>query len=422
MAWLNYGYFVRQPDGNIVPAGHDFGQTLDSYKVGDSLGVRGDSEGFVIGILKGEEAKLAGGYDVFVLVEQRRARDPGSCPPPPWDFFQREEGRQFVEQLKRGPARLVSRPQIQAEFRGSKFRAVGKKLHIRPINESFYDFQVHHLLWQLGKEWFDSEMAKPLAERHIILQWRAERAQQFGKYQDPRNPDGNVRAPSTGGMKALQVLADDVYQLAHVSDLPAKLIARLRDLDQFQGARYEILTASLFARCGFEVQFIADASKRNPEFFARKDGERIGVEAKSRHRAGVLNRRGEFDKEASAEIKRLYEDAAGQNPGDCPFLIFIDVNLPLTPDVPLMQKEWVKEALQAFDYRKQEERENRDTGLILTNCGWHFSREEGAPPGENCQARAEKPKYPLRNATWDLLGRALAEYGRVVDEEERTGR
>jgi hypothetical protein len=263
-------------------------------------------------------------------------------------------------------------------------------------------------------------MAKPLVERHIILQWRAERAQQFRKYQDARNPDGNVRAPSTGGMKALQVLADDVYQLAHVSDLPAKLLARLRDREQFQGARYEILIASLFARCGFEIEFITDISKRNPEFFARKDGERVGVEAKSRHRAGVMNRHGEFDKEARAEIKRLYEDAAAQNPDDYPFLIFIDVNLPLTPDVPLMQKAWVKEALQAFDYREQEERENRDTGLILTNFGWHFSREEGTPPGENCQARVEKPKYPLRDATWNCLGRALCEYGRVVDEEVGT--
>jgi hypothetical protein len=295
-----------------------------------------------------------------------------------------------------------------------------QKTPYKASQRELLDFQVHHLLWQLGKEWFDRETAKPLAERHIILQWRAERAQQFREYQDPRNPNGNVRAPSTGGMKALQVLADDVYQLAHVTDPPAKLLARLRDLEQFQGARYEILIASLFARCGFEIKFIADASRRNPEFFAHKDGECIGVEAKSRHRSGVLNRRGAFDKEAPAEIKRLYEDAAGQNPGDCPFLIFIDVNHPLTPDVPLMEKPWVKEALHAFDYRQQEGRENRDTALVLTNFGWHFSREEGTPPGENCQARLEKPKYPLRDASWNCLGRALTEYGRIVDEEERT--
>src|SRR6266550_4554283 len=150
MAWFRYGYFVRQPDGSIVPAGDSFCPTPDSCKVGDSLGVRGDEEGFVIGILKGREAKLG----------------------------------------------------------GTKFSAVGKNLHKRPLNESFYDFQVHHLLWHLGKEWFDDEMKKPLEERHIILQWRSERAQQFRKYQDPRNPDANVRAPSTGGMRALQVLAD----------------------------------------------------------------------------------------------------------------------------------------------------------------------------------------------------------------------
>ena len=54
MTWISYGYFVRLPDGRIAPAGHDFAPTTDSYSVGDSLGVRGDSEGFVIGILKGQ--------------------------------------------------------------------------------------------------------------------------------------------------------------------------------------------------------------------------------------------------------------------------------------------------------------------------------------------------------------------------------
>jgi hypothetical protein len=56
MAWFAYGYFVRLPDRSIVPAGHDFGPTLDSYAVGDSLGVKGDSKGFVIGILKGSSS------------------------------------------------------------------------------------------------------------------------------------------------------------------------------------------------------------------------------------------------------------------------------------------------------------------------------------------------------------------------------
>jgi hypothetical protein len=421
MPWFKYGYFVRLPDGSIVPAGHSFGPTPDTYTLGNSLGVKGDSEGFVIGILKGQPAKLAGSCDVFVLVEERAVRGKGASPPPPWDFFQREEGIQFIENVMRGPDRLVTRPQIQAILGENKFRAVGKSVYRRPREESFHDFQVHHLLWMLGKNWFDAEMAKPVVDRHVILNWRAERNEQLRKYQALKNTTGPVQAPLTGGTRALQVLADDIYQLSHALDPPKGVISRLRDIREFQGARYEILTASLLARCGFGIKFIDDTSKRNPEFMAEKNGERIAVEAKSRRRPGVLNERGSYREDAPAEVRRLYDSARGQNPGDCPFLIFIDVNLPLTPDVPPMKREWVVEAMQMFSDRHAEGLLNRDTALILTNFGWHFSREEGAAPGEITFALTEHPEYPIRDESWNLLLRALSEYGKVVDEEERKG-
>jgi hypothetical protein len=116
-----------------------------------------------------------------------------------------------------------------------------------------------------------------------------------------------------------------------------------------------------------------------------------------------------------------YESAAGQNPGNVPFLIFIDVNLPLTPDVPPLEKDWIREAMEMFEHRHQEGLQNYDTALILTNFGWHFERDEGTPAGENMWARAENPKFPVRAETLDLLGRAISEYGKVVDEEERHG-
>ena len=411
-----YGYFCRRPDRTIVPCGKDFGPTLSTYKVGDSVGVRGQVEGFVIGVLTGKAAKMSGGFDVFVLVEERSVSAKGASPPPPWNFFERDEGKEYLEKLLRGPDRLVSRPQIQTKFQGQNFRAVGNKLYPRPLNETFFDFQIHHLLWQLGKQWFDQETAKPVEQRHIILKWRTERNEQLQKYKDPKNPDAPARAPITGGMRALQVLADDVYQLAHALDPPRKVLARLRDMTQFQGARYEILVASLFARCKFNVTFIDDASKRNPEFVARSDAERIAVEAKSRHRAGVLHERGEFREDASAKIRELYDSAAGQNPGDCPFLIFIDVNFPLSPGVEPSKRPWVAEAMKAFEDREKEGLQNKDTGLIMTNFGWHFSREENTPPGENYVAMVQHPKFPIKRETWELLLRALSEYGIVTDQ------
>jgi|SRR5579862_1611902 len=172
------------------------------------------------------------------------------------------------------------------------------------------------------------------------------------------------------------------------------------------------------SRAAVQIEFIDDTSKRNPEFYARKNTERIAVEAKSRHRRGVLNDRGDLSQDSAAQIRRLYDSAIGQNPGDCSFVVFIDVNLPLTPDAPPDKRPWVAEAMQTFGDREQEGLQNRDTALILTNFGWHYSREEGSPPGETCLALVAQPKYPLPQRTWNLLTTALSEYGKVTDENE----
>lgn len=66
----HYGYYVKLADGRFKLSGDDWGQTPDSYTIGKSLGVRGEVEGIVLGIVKGEEAKR-NGFDVMVLVEQK---------------------------------------------------------------------------------------------------------------------------------------------------------------------------------------------------------------------------------------------------------------------------------------------------------------------------------------------------------------
>ena len=411
---FHYGYFVISQNGRLAPAGDDWGPTPDSYKPGQDLGTKNGVKATVVDVIKGQEAAL-NQVDVMILVKEERTEELH-----PLEWIRHIASRMASAR----PRRLTSWPQMgQAEFHGQKLRAVRNKFYARPKEETFQDFLINHLLWFLGEEWFNNEMKKKLEERHIILRWRHERAEQLLKHDSPdRDKSAPLKAPMTGGAKALVVLADDVYQLAQALDTPSRISERLGDMHEFQGARYEILVASLFARCGFQIGFIDDTSKRNPEFIASKGSEQIAVEAKSRHRAGVLHEQGAFADDAPAEIKRLYESALGQNPGGMPFVVFIDVNLPLTPEVPINQKDWVREAMQAFDYRRQEERTDPDTALILTNFGWHFTREPQLPPGEFMVARHENPQYQLPVETWTLLSRALSEYGFVIDEEQYADR
>ena len=409
---FNYGYVVKLPNGRLVRAGQDWGPTLDSYKVGDSLGVRNGKEGIVLAVVKGEEANL-NGHDVMVILEERAARVEG----------QSVLHRMLQMTRELASPRLTSRPQIQADFKGMKVRAVRDSIFVRPQNETFHDFQLNLLLWTLGKSWFDAEMAKQPQDRHVILQWRHERNEILNASRKPgEDPNQPIKAAMTGNVKTLQVLADDIYQLEHALKTPRKIIERLQDPRQFQGARHEIAAASIFARCGFAIKFIDDTSKRNPEFVAEKEGERIAVEAKSRHRPGVLHVPGHFDDEkepAPAKIKELYEQAPGQSPGGMPFLVFVDVNLPPTPQTLMIDKSWVRESMQAFEFRRQEGKvTDPDTGLVLTNFGWHFHRDRGSPPGEFIVVRTAQPEFPIQQSTWNLLDRALSEYGLIVDQEE----
>jgi hypothetical protein len=406
---FHYGYFVICKNGRLAPAGDDWGMALDNYKPGDDFGTKNGVKAIVIDVIKGQEAAL-NNVDIMILLEEQRTR---TIPTLEWI-------KHVMTRLASArPRRMTSRPQIQVDFHGQKLRAVRNKMYARPLNETLQDFLINHLLWLLGEDWFNSEMAKMPEQRHIILRWRHELIQQLQKHDSPnRDKSLPLKTPMTGGTKALLVLADDAYQLAQALDTPTKVIERLGNMNEFQGARYEILVASLFARCGFQIGFIDDSSKRNPEFIAIKATEKIAVEAKSRHRAGVLHERGEFTDDAPAEIKRLYESALGQNSGTMPFVVFLDVNLPLTPQVRINEKVWVKEAMQAFHDRRQEERVDSDTALILTNFGWYYSRDPQLPRGEYMVGRHEKPEYEIADETWKLLERVLSEYGLIIDEEQ----
>jgi hypothetical protein len=87
-------------------------------------------------------------------------------------------------------------------------------------------------------------------------------------------------------------LAWDVATLIHAGEPPDELIDRLRDRDNFQGARYELAIAAIIARLECSITWLdADPGLRtvkHVEFEAthRPTGQTFAVEAKSRHPSG----------------------------------------------------------------------------------------------------------------------------------------
>ena len=324
------------------------------------------------------------------------------------------------------PLRLTSWPQMEVEAFGKKLCAVGGKLYESPKNEPFHRFLINVLFEVLGTEWYQEQLSIPaqsLTLCHMIFQWWVELNEQVERVRPDPNFEGPVSVPVTGNTQELLVLADDVYQLEHALITSPPLIDRLRKPTEFQGARYEILAASIMARCAFKIEFIQDTATKRPEFVAtaKVGGKQIAVEAKSRHREGVLHQPGQQrDSISRADIARLFKKALDKVTDGLPFVIFIDLNLPATPNVRTEEKHWLHETQTLLENWKQRKPEQlqRVSGVVLTNFGWHYHREQNLPPNEFIMIPFESCNHPLEEKTWLTLRRALDEYGFIPDEEE----
>jgi hypothetical protein len=169
---------------------------------------------------------------------------------------------------------------------------------------------------------------------------------------------GVMSAEPNGWVSYLLSLASDVATLIHAADLPDSLVRRLRNREQFQGARYEIAVSAIFARLDCAIRFLDEDETlhgiKHVEFEAthRPTGQTIAVEAKCRHRAGVLNERGGPAEDPLRgnirAVRRLFTQATSKVPEDKPYFIFLDVNAPTTPEI---EKRW-HEQIQAWMGRR----------------------------------------------------------------------
>jgi hypothetical protein len=293
--------------------------------------------------------------------------------------------RVFQEKQRKEQKRVARfgqvRPQISVVGQGQRWVAVRNKLFYKEADKWKYfpDFLRDYAPEVLGPEWCKTEAAKAEAERHPIITWRAQgHAYMNGQ---PAQPDGSRVALPSGALAAYTNFAYDLYVVHDNGGLDEDLLQRLKSPAQFQGARHELFAEATCYRAGFTVQHEneRDVSTRHTEFTATHTatGQKVSVEAKSRHREGVLGRPGIAAERPSFTFARLINDAAAKNPQH-PLVIFLDTNLPfkwaerwLTPQAGNAPSRPIQIMLQEI----KREHSNADPYdlLVLSNHPHHYA-------------------------------------------------
>ena len=236
------------------------------------------------------------------------------------------------------------RAPISQNFAGHTFVAVGSRLLANPKWKTFHDFLFSYIVSVVESDWFRAELDKRPAEQHPLVQWY-HCLHEFQQTRYAGSADGAVRREvPTAPVIALLAFAYDLYTLEHHSLLPPRLVDRIKLRDQFQGARYETYVAAAFVRAGFSIvlEDESDTSTSHCEFTAvhRTTGSTYSVEAKSRHRAGLLGQAGSPKPvhEIEADISGLLSRALRKNARNSR-IVFIDVNCP-PEERALLETDW----------------------------------------------------------------------------------
>lgn len=280
-------------------------------------------------------------------------------------------------------------PLVSFEMNGYRVIFIGTTLKWNKNWKTPPDFLTDYLKEKLSGEWGNAEIAKPYEDRHPIVQWYQDLCDWQQEHSKERDAHGLFSGIATGSVKAYFSIAYDLYALEHLSVLHPTMLTRIKNADQFQGARYELYVIATLLRAGFEVELEDehDGSRTHTELTAFQKGSdrKFSVEAKTCARPGLMGKGGERQKpdEAEANIYRqlqrgLLKDAEDER------IIFIDVNMP-PDDKEVFDKEWFKTAVKTI--RKVEEDQSADNPyppafIVLTNNPNHYVGNDDVEPGQ----------------------------------------
>lgn len=278
-----------------------------------------------------------------------------------------------AQQVQRERQQGLGRPIISTEAHEHRVVAVGNRVFFSKGWRTFHDFLFEYIKEVIGREWGAAEQAKPLEQRHPIMQWNAE----LGAL--PRTkPRGEIEsAPATGAVSAYLGLAYNLYLLAHNVEIQSRLIQRLKAPGTFWGAYYETFVASVFIKAGFDLEFENedDRTRTHCEFSAtfRRTGKRFSVEAKARNFQASA-----ADKARSGRPRlRVWRQVSGalHKLADHNRIVFVDLSSPsalrsaeITPILKAGQRE-----LRASEHQKVQGNPAPPAYVFLTAAPHHFA-------------------------------------------------
>jgi hypothetical protein len=311
---------------------------------------------------------------------------------------------------------------------GKRLRAVANEIWSGSPNSTFYEFIEDYAINLIGDSWWIEQEEKISKDEQNAMFRFADYYQKY-KHQillkSKKTGEPPLIYPS-GPILFWLTLCYDLVCLKHKFSLPEplKLIERLKCRDGFQGARYEIAMAASLVRAGCDVNWInpkdAISGLKTCELIAthRLTGISFAVEAKSKHRDGILNQKGIFDTKAEhTGVSHLLREALQKDSQNLPLIIFIDLNLPFYSDDngktnSLLQIE------EAVNKRRRLLSANENLALIaFTNFPFHYGKPEETPPLTNhCFAMPKEIQQTLPDIIKKDIEDSLLRYGHIPRE------
>jgi len=285
--------------------------------------------------------------------------------------MERHRADQRIREVQQG----LGRPIVGFKSGEHQIVAVGNTIYYSKKWKTFPDFLADYLKQKLTSDWGNAEIGKRFEDRHPLMQWY----DAYCRYQQEiiKKPGELHSARVTGIVACYLGLAYSLYLLDHNAELQARLLRRLKDPSNFQGAFYELIVANALIRAGFTLTLEdeTNGASKHCEFAAvsRQTGKKYWVEAKMRSIAGLL---GKTDKDGGSDrnpISQLIPHLNGalQKPAQDERIIFIDLNA--EPELDARGKPtWHDSAIERLQrYETKELQAGVTAYVFITNMACH---------------------------------------------------